>query len=190
MIVKWSNDMEKKRVSRSNLQVKSEMFQALGRLLQEKALSAISVSDLTAEANVSRMAFYRNYNDIEDILTEHLREVVEQYREEDISVDGESGNYCSKEYMEHCFDFFYRHREFLSMLIQCGLGDLFLAEITEYLIEKWTSDGGEIVKTIEMSAFAGAIYNTYRFWQKKEFQQSPEQLARILTIERTGTSGV
>ena len=67
-----------KRISQANVYVKNEMYEALLKLLEEKSFSAISVSDITTEANVSRMSFYRNYNSIEDILIEHLDAVVEQ----------------------------------------------------------------------------------------------------------------
>ena len=70
----------KKKISRTNIQVKQDMYKALLRLIRNKTFSSISVSDITSEAGVSRMSFYRNYNVIEDILTEHLGEVVEEYR--------------------------------------------------------------------------------------------------------------
>lgn len=73
-----------KRISQANVYVKNEMYEALLKLLEEKSFSAISVSDITTEANVSRMSFYRNYNSIEDILIEHLDAVVEHYKIEDI----------------------------------------------------------------------------------------------------------
>ncbi len=73
-----------KRISQANVYVKNEMYKALLKLLEEKSFSAISVSDITTEANVSRMSFYRNYNSIEDILIEHLDAVVEQYKIEEI----------------------------------------------------------------------------------------------------------
>ena len=66
----------KKRISQTNIQVKQNMYKALLRLMKNKPFSSIAVSDITSEAGVSRMSFYRNYNAIEDILTEHLIEVV------------------------------------------------------------------------------------------------------------------
>ena len=38
--------------------------------------------------------------------------------------------------MLRCFRFFYLHREFVDALITAGMGDLFLAKITEYLIQE------------------------------------------------------
>ena len=173
----------KKRVSQTNIQVKQDMYKALLRLMGDKAFSSISVSDITSEANVSRMSFYRNYNAIEDILTEHLDEVVEEYKAEEAEEPDEGGTkVCyEKKYMLRCFRFFYLHREFIDALITAGMGDLFLAKITEYLIRKWIdAENGTREETLMISAFAGAIYNMYREWSKGDFLELPEDVAAIL----------
>ena len=177
----------KKRISQTNIQVKQEMYKALMRLLSKKAFSSISVSDITKEAGVSRMAFYRNYSAIEGILAEHLNEVVEEYKIEEMEkieniVAGEEKIFYEKQYMLHCFQFFYTHREFMDTLISSGMGDLFLSKITEYLIQKWIdrekeNDKKEILK---VSAYAGCIYNMYREWSRGKFEESPEEIAEIL----------
>lgn len=170
----------KKRISQTNIQVKQDMYKALLRLMGDKTFSSISVSDITSEANVSRMAFYRNYNAIEDILTEHLVEVVEEYRAKESDTESKTVFY-EKKYMLRCFRFFYLHREFIDALITAGMGDLFLAKITEYLIQKWIDvEKGTREENLRISAFAGAIYNMYREWSKGDFLELPEDVATIL----------
>ena len=157
----------KKRISQTNIQVKQDMYKALLRLMGDKTFSSISVSDITSEANVSRMSFYRNYNAIEDILTEHLIEVVEEYRAKEPDTESKT--------------VFYLHREFIDALITAGMGDLFLAKITEYLIQKWIDvEKGTREEKLRISAFAGAIYNMYREWSKGDFLELPEDVATIL----------
>jgi AcrR family transcriptional regulator len=173
----------KKRISQSNIQVKQDMYKALLRLMGDKTFSSISVSDITSEANVSRMSFYRNYNAIEDILTEHLIEVVEEYRAKEAKEPdtGSKTVFYEKKYMLRCFRFFYLHREFIDALITAGMGDLFLAKITEYLIQKWIDvEKGTREENLRISAFAGAIYNMYREWSKGDFLELPEDVATIL----------
>lgn len=170
----------KKRISQTNIQVKQDMYKALLRLMGDKTFSSISVSDITSEANVSRMSFYRNYNAIEDILTEHLVEVVEEYRAKESDTESKTVFY-EKKYMLRCFRFFYLHREFIDALITAGMGDLFLAKITEYLIQKWIDvEKGTREENLRISAFAGAIYNMYREWSKGDFLELPEDVATIL----------
>ena len=178
----------KKRISQTNIQVKQDMYKALLRLMGDKTFSSISVSDITSEANVSRMSFYRNYNAIEDILTEHLVEVVEEYRAKESDTESKTVFY-EKKYMLRCFRFFYLHREFIDALITAGMGDLFLAKITEYLIQKWIDvEKGTREENLRISAFAGAIYNMYREWSKGDFLELPEDVATILYDLRKQTS--
>ena len=173
----------KKRISQTNVQVKKDMYKALLRLVGNKPFSAIAVSDITSEAGVSRMSFYRNYNAIEDILTEHLDEVVKEYKTKEAEEhDTESTMvFYGKKYMLRCFRFFYLHREFIDALITAGMGDLFLAKITEHLVSKWVDTKKETREEIlRISAFAGAIYNMYREWSREDFFESPEDVAAIL----------
>ena len=173
----------KKRISQTNIQVKQDMYKALLRLMGNKLFSSIAVSDITSEAGVSRMSFYRNYNAIEDILTEHLEEVVEEYRAKELEEPdtGSEKVFYEKKYMLRCFRFFYLHREFIDALITAGMGDLFLAKITEHLIRKWVDKEKETrEETLRISSFAGAIYNMYREWSKGDFLELPEDVAAIL----------
>lgn len=175
--------MVKKRLSQTNIQVKRDMYKALLKLMREKAFSEISVSDITSEAKVSRMAFYRNYNAIEEILTEHLDEVVEEYKTEDVVVIDNKKAFYDKKYMLHCFRFFYGQREFINSLISSGMGDLFLAKITEYLIQKWVDEKNRTrEEVLRISAYAGSIYNMYREWSAGEFKELPEDVAEILYV--------
>ena len=173
----------KKRISQTNIQVKQDMYKALLRLIGNKPFSSISVSDITSAAGVSRMSFYRNYNAIEDILTEHLGEVVEEYKKKEAEEydTGSKKVFYEKKYMLRCFRFFYLHREFIDALITAGMGDLFLSKITEHLIQKWIdTEKGIREENLKISAFAGAIYNMYREWSKGDFLEQPEDVAAIL----------
>lgn len=173
----------RKRISHTNIQVKKDMYQALLYLMRDKAFSSISVSDITSEAGVSRMAFYRNYSKIEDILTEYLDEVVEKYKDREVKENKAEREkvFYEKKYMFNCFSFFYDHHEFIDALIAAGMGDLFLAKITEYLIRKWIDpQTGTREEMLRIGAYAGSIYNMYRVWSWDGFIEEPEEVAEIL----------
>ncbi len=177
----------KKRVSKTNLQVKQEMYHALLRLMKVKTFSSISISDITMEAKVSRMSFYRNYKTIEDILREHLVQVVDEYKNKKVEVINTDGikSFYEKEYILRCVRFFYLHREFIDALITAGMGDLFLEKITEYLVKKWINpEKGTREDFLRISGFAGAIYNMYREWSKGEFLERPEEVAGIFDFTK------
>ena len=58
----------KKSKNTPNSLTREWMQQALLRLLRTKELSEISVTELTRTAGVARVTFYRNYNDMADVL--------------------------------------------------------------------------------------------------------------------------
>ena len=55
------------------------IYTALMQLMETMPYKDISVTDITQKAGVSRMAYYRNYNDKDEILTRHLREHLERF---------------------------------------------------------------------------------------------------------------
>lgn len=51
---------------------------ALFQLLQTKSLNEIKVTDLIKRAGVSRMAYYRNYQDVSDILRQYFKPQIDR----------------------------------------------------------------------------------------------------------------
>ncbi len=75
-----------KRVIRTKKAIKSALF----KLLETKELSSVTISELTAEANVNRRTFYTHYRNITDILDEvegdlvaALKKLTEKFDAED-----------------------------------------------------------------------------------------------------------
>lgn len=62
-----------KRVIRTKKAIKAALF----RIMEEKDISSISISELTQEANVNRRTFYTHYRNITDILDEIESDLVE-----------------------------------------------------------------------------------------------------------------
>ena len=56
-----------------NTYVKKQITNALLSLLKSKELKDISISEVTSAAGVSRVSFYRNYKEKEDILREYIK---------------------------------------------------------------------------------------------------------------------
>jgi len=52
--------------------IKSCIYEATLALMSSKSPDEISVTELTNKAGVSRMAFYRNYNIVQDVITDYL----------------------------------------------------------------------------------------------------------------------
>lgn len=172
--------MSKKRVSASNLLVKEFILSALLKLLKEKPLSAISISELCSRAGVSRMTFYRNYASKEEIIFKHFEEIFEKYKSEDFE-KYQTGLFCDSNHIKHYFESIYRYRDFLDSTVSCGFGILFLNMLNDYLIEKWSS----VSDKYTLVSFAGALYNMFHVWSLSGYSESADdmsaQLERIFT---------
>lgn len=66
-----------KRVVRTKKAIKAALF----KIMESKDISAITISELTAEANVNRRTFYTHYRNIADILSEIESDLVAALRE-------------------------------------------------------------------------------------------------------------
>ena len=71
----------------ANMRVKERITTALLRLLENKSISEVSVSEIIAGAGVARASFYRNYATKESVLTTLISDVLEEFRK-DLQSDG------------------------------------------------------------------------------------------------------
>lgn len=171
--------MSKSKNNPANLFVRECMATALIQLLKEKPLSAVSVSELTKRAGVSRMAYYRNYQSKEDIFSSYLMDIVNDYRR-DAKLLSSHGDYSDMEHLIHCFTYFEKHQNFLSVLFQSGLSHIFLSTVSNYITETWQKPEDGIEHFYTLQAFAGSLYNVYLTWSVTGAKETPEEMARIL----------
>ena len=79
------------RNQKHNFFLRECMFTAFMQLLQEKPIDAITVTQITERAGVSRMAYYRNYNSKEDIVRDYFSEVSRDFHEGSIATTENEG---------------------------------------------------------------------------------------------------
>ena len=72
--------MVNKATNMQNMITKESIFTALMILMKKKNFKEISITEITNKAGVSRMAFYRNYNIKEDIITTYIDELLKEYQ--------------------------------------------------------------------------------------------------------------
>ena len=62
------------------IRTQTAILKALADLIQKKKLSAITITDLCAKANINRNTFYYHYNNIFEFLDEHKQIVIEDIK--------------------------------------------------------------------------------------------------------------
>ena len=65
-------------------------FLALTKLIRNKPLSSISVTELTKKAGISRTAFYNNYNSVEDVIAKYFDKCVDNILDSSDCIRGHS----------------------------------------------------------------------------------------------------
>lgn len=169
--------MEKDMKNQANLLVKECLVTALIRLVREKPLSSITVSELAKRAGVSRMSFYRNYNSKEDIFVDHLWDILDEYKKEAIR---DQNHFYDLENLRQCFFYFEKHREFLESLFLSGMSHLLLKSLSEYMTETWLKAENGKKRFYILQAFAGSLYNTFVAWAINGYQETTDELASII----------
>ena len=157
---------------------RTRLTDALISLTARKPLSSISITELCEEAGVSRMAFYRNFQSLEEILTSRLNELVDEYRvyTRPLLLSGEL--WYSVGHLTICFSFFKEHSDFADCLLACGFGGMLEDVIAGFMSECW-GDGSREIEYV-LAAFAGTICSAYRAWARHGFEESPYDLAVLV----------
>ena len=171
--------MHTERKNQANSLARECIVTALMQLFKEKPLSAISVSELTERAGVSRMTYYRNYQSKEDIFSSYLKEALTDYQKEARRLSLDSQIYDSAN-IYHCFSYFEKHKDFLDSLFKSGLGHLLLSAISKYIIDFWYKPEDGMETYYGLQAFAGALYNLYISWSSNGSKETPEEMVMLL----------
>lgn len=93
-------------------------FLALTKLIRNKPLSSISVTELTKKAGISRTAFYNNYNSVEDVIAKYFDKCVDSILD---SSDCIRGQYIAiRQLVSEYFDFLSSNYDLLKRLDTTG----------------------------------------------------------------------
>jgi AcrR family transcriptional regulator len=144
---------------------------ALIILMSEKEYSKITISELVSKAGVSRTAYYRNYASKEDILKTFLRDIIS-----DVTTAMEQFSYVTElePYWRTLFSTMKNHTKTFNVLINAGLGNVILEEITSHMVS--SADCKDIKTKYEMIFWSGAIYNILTNWSKNDLNLTENEM--------------
>lgn len=163
-----------------NILVRESIFSALVQLMEKKPFDAITITEITSRAGVSRMAFYRNYTDKKEILLAYLDELFENYWE-NISTKPQD------DFQSAClyFNYFRKNKNFLMCLHHAGLmqlildkQDLYLNTIFQDLYKTVSLESME--KKYVIAFLSGGLFKVLINWTENEMEQSNETMAKII----------
>lgn len=178
--------MEKKENQRV-LITKKILKDTLLRLLQEKDLEKINVSELCREAQINRTTFYKHYASPHDVLEDIELGLIREFRPESVQLDSANG---AKKYLEQICRYLYQHADLVKILIRSNTDADFANLLNEFNRGLWNLK--EQVREINhldadsirlISAFLGSgCYHLLRQWLIEDVSKSPEEVAALIFL--------
>ncbi|WP_261811019.1 TetR/AcrR family transcriptional regulator [Levilactobacillus humaensis] len=166
-------------------QSKTWLLKALFDLLAEQPYEDISVREIAEKAQLSRRTFYRLYKNKEDLLNSYNSEIGSQYLSELVKFG--SGGATLEEGLTFFFEFWWREREQIRLLMRQGLYGRFLEAMNPHVIKvyqrfpaPWHMKGTEKEKTYFMMFAVGGLWNVLGNWLIESEPQSPENMASLM----------
>ena len=156
------------------------LYTALMALMQEKKFEKISVGEICQRAGVSRMTYYRSYNNKEDILLQHLDECFAAFLE-GLDVRDFYGVALS-------FFRFWQGEDqvFLAAVIRSGLSAHLMDKFYHYLDQLYSGmELGKNVDSYVLSFLSGGLYKMLIDWMMHGAVTEPEEMADFLAAGST-----
>ena len=142
--------------------------------LQKKEYSKITIQDIVDNANVSRMAFYRNFNDKSEIIEYYLDKINDDFIA-NTKIDYNKNTLS--EYFSILIKHLVNHKEIGLILVQANLFDYKRAEFDRVLSIK-AKNKQEIFNYYFLS---GGMCNIYYYWLTNGCKENTEELISIFT---------
>lgn len=155
------------------------------RLLKQKELSKINVTELCEEAGVNRATFYRHYEQPRDILNELRKNVSQDVTKIAMQCNFENG---LKQWLEATCYYFYEHSEVLNILFRSRTDDEFVTLLNDLYNEHFSEfkkigyNAGFDNDSMRLGTyyFAGGIYYILRQWLMEPIDKSPKEIAELI----------
>ncbi len=153
--------------------VRESLQQALLMLMETKKFTQISVTELCKKAGVSRMAFYGNYESIDDLLDK----IVQEYSADLIYRIGSPFRHdVTLKWYEQMFTRVEANADILSLLFRAGFKYKYLSIINNSVLHN--SDAPTNKKYLRL-IWAGSIVNIIIYWIDNNLTESVSEIAKF-----------
>ena len=157
-----------------NTYVVEQITNSVLKLLREKPLYEISISEICDNAIVGRTSFYRNYTTKEDVVRKYIEKDIRGWQQK----YDQSGEDSNAKLYGSLFQHLKENSDFYLLLKQRGLMHLFL--------DVFTTLSGAKPEDYNMAAYTKAFiaYGTYGWieeWIARGMQESADTMASLLS---------
>lgn len=175
--------MERKENQRVLL-TKRLLKEGLLRLLTEKSLAQINVSELCREAGINRATFYNHYSIPQDVLRELEQDMAQDLRNLAPKVQTVE---TARKYTEDICAYLYDRRELIRILLDCKTDEDLLEIISETNRRYWGQYGthpeyglDEASAKLMVTFFSSGAYYLIRQWLLDDVDKTPAEVAELI----------
>lgn len=156
-----------------NSYVKKQITSALLLLLKEKELRDISVSEICSIAEVSRISFYRNYEDKEQIVKEYISLTLTDWNKDKT----QSNKNTADDALGDIFAYILANEDFYLLLSNRGLLQYLKLVIMDLLGPKREYEN---IVAYTTAFIANGIYGWIEEWFSRGMQESGDEMTEML----------
>ena len=169
------NDQRAKRSSQM-------LYEALAILMHEKPFGTISVKELVDTAQVGRATFYRNFDEIEDILRMRCDQVFDELITYVVAYRQEDRSHEPSKLLKPMLRYFYLHSDIIDLLLQAKRIDI----LQDSFRERAQGIRAQVAQQMQLSeeymAYSAEIRINVMIaivihWVKTGKRQAPDELA-------------
>jgi len=163
------------------------LYEALATLMQEKPFHSITVTDLVKTAQVGRTTYYRNFDEMEDILWLRCDQTFDAFLAYVKTYMQQQPTESRTALLKPLLRFFYQNSEIIELLIRANRLDIiqgsFWARLQPFREQIAVLHGvAEIYADYSLAIRIGVMTNILVHWTKTGKQQAPDQLAETLEV--------
>ena len=159
------------------------LAEGLLRLMEQKPLDKISVTELCRESGINRATFYRHYSIPRDVLLDMQKALTEEAYQKYFQCEIKD----AAAYLESCFSFLYEHADIIRLLLQNCTDD----DMREMVVDALTrasahnvffapdSIKDEADMKLILSFIVGGGYYVIRQWLIEDIPQPPGKIAKL-----------
>lgn len=178
--------MKEEKINRKVRYTKLVLKESFIKLMKQKPISRITITELCEEADINRATFYTHYTDQYDLLKQIEQELVDDINQ--YLADYKFNEYGpeSMQRMEQIFEYIRENSEVCSVLISDSGDKEFLKEVLlivqQQCIAEWTSKNvnKDVAEYLYAYATSGSI-GIIQKWLQEGMTRSTREMAEIIT---------
>ena len=160
-----------------NTYVREQITKAMIKLLKKKEMKQITIGDITEMGEVSRVSFYRNYEDKEDIIKTYIGKMILDWQKAHPGFEGEDKRSKDDQMLGSLFGMLKEHSDFYGLLNKRGI--LYLLRDTLKEIYGPKPEYPNIGAYVAAFMFSG-IYGWIEEWISRGMQESADEMIMLL----------